>query len=92
MSDATSWRADASLVQVCGHVWLFQQILYVIAVLLYRLNRRDLEIDQHHIIMPHRFCDISNSMLEEYKLVNYNEFSLSSKLTNVDLSYGAWPV
>jgi hypothetical protein len=30
----------------------------------YWLNYRELEIDQHHIITPHCFCGLSNSVLK----------------------------
>jgi hypothetical protein len=46
---------------------------------MYWLNCHKLETDQHHIIMPHRFCDLSNLVLEEYKQDNYCGFL-----------YGAW--
>jgi hypothetical protein len=63
-------------------VWLLRQILYNKLISVYRLNWRELETDQHHIITPHRFCDLSNPVLKENKPVNYSKCTVSYKWIN----------
>jgi hypothetical protein len=78
--------------QVKGRVWRLLQIHYNKLIAACWLDWPELEINQHHIITTHRFCDLSNSVLKEYKRVIYNKCTLSSKRIIVALSYGAWPV
>lgn len=83
------WSADVSLVWVIlgltsisptnAHIWKLHKICYKKLIPLYWLNWCELEADQHHIIMPHHFYDLSNLVLKKYKLVNYNKFTSSSK-------------
>jgi hypothetical protein len=82
----------ASTSQVTRCVWLFWHIIYNIPMCW--LYWRELEIGHHHIIMPYRFCNLSNWEKTPWpesasKLHWPNDRRLSTKLapTFADRSY-----